>query len=85
MLTSWSLQSTPAELSMASVLSFTPAREPDAPTGPPASAASMRPRWVSPRFPPSPTTFTRRSRPSMRMASLALSPTSACDSVEALT
>ena len=34
MLTSWSLQSTPAELSMASVL-----------TRPPLSANSMRPRW----------------------------------------
>ena len=51
MLTSWSLQSTPAELSIASVLIF-----------PPARANSMRPRWVSPRLPPSPTTLTRSSR-----------------------
>ena len=74
MLTSWSLVSTPAELSMASVLSRTP-----------ASAASIRPRWVSPRLPPSPTTRQRRSRPSTRSASLALSPTWAWLSVEALT
>ena len=74
MLTSWSEQSTPAELSIASVLRMTP-----------CSAASMRPRWVMPRFPPSPTTLTRSSRPSTRMASLALSPTSALDSVLALT
>ena len=45
MLTSWSELSTPAELSMASVL-----------MRPPASAYSMRPRWVKPRLPPSPTT-----------------------------
>ncbi len=45
MLTSWSEVSTPAELSMASVL-----------TSPPASAYSIRPRWVRPRLPPSPTT-----------------------------
>ena len=74
MLTSWSLQSTPAELSIASVLIF-----------PPLRANSMRPRWVSPRFPPSPTTLTRSSRPSARMASLALSPASAWVSSLALT
>ena len=45
MLTSWSEVSTPAELSMASVLS-----------SPPRCAASIRPRWVRPRLPPSPTT-----------------------------
>ncbi len=49
MLTSWSEQSTPAELSMASVLTRTP-----------LSAASTRPRWVSPRLPPS-TTIAQRS------------------------
>ena len=74
MLTSWSEVSTPAELSMASVFSATP-----------AWAASIRPRWVSPRLPPSPTTRARRSEPLTRMASLARSPTSACDSVDALT
>ena len=74
MLTSWSLQSTPAELSIASVLSL-----------PPARANSMRPRWVSPRLPPSPTTLTRSSRPSARIASLALSPASAWVCALALT
>ncbi len=63
MFTSWSEVSTPAELSMASVLMRTPARE-----------ASTRPSWVNPRLPPSPTTRTRRSAPLMRIASLALSP-----------
>ena len=51
MLTSWSEVSTPAELSMASV--FDPARRP--------SANSIRPSWVRPRLPPSPTTLTRSS------------------------
>ena len=74
MLTSWSEQSTPAELSIASVLIL-----------PPSRANSMRPRWVSPRLPPSPTTLTRSSLPSARTASLALSPASACVSVDALT
>ena len=74
MLTSWSEQSTPAELSIASVLIL-----------PPARANSMRPRWVSPRLPPSPTTLTRSSLPSARTVSLVLSPASACDSVDALT
>ena len=55
MLTSWSEVSTPAELSMKSVLSSTP-----------CSAASMRPRWVRPRLPPSPTTLQRSSLPSTR-------------------
>ena len=50
MLTSWSEQSTPAELSMKSVQ-----------MRPPAMAYSIRPRWVSPRLPPSPTTFARTS------------------------
>ena len=67
MLTSWSEVSTPALLSMASVLIC-----------PPASANSIRPSWVSPRLPPSPTTCARRSAPSTRIASFALSPTSAC-------
>ncbi len=74
MLTSWSEQSTPPELSMASVL-----------IRPPARANSIRPRWVKPRLPPSPTTRARSSVASMRTASLALSPTSACVSVEAFT
>ena len=50
MLTSWSEQSTPAELSMKSVL-----------IRPPFSANSMRPFWVQPRLPPSPTTRQRSS------------------------
>ena len=50
MLTSWSEVSTPAELSMASVLIC----------GRP-SAASTRPRWVTPRLAPSPTTLARSS------------------------
>ncbi len=73
MLTSWSEQSTPAELSMASLN-----------TRPPPRANSMRPRWVTPRFPPSPTTLQRRSQPSARMLSLALSPTAECGSSAAL-
>ena len=74
MLTSWSEQSTPAELSIASVLIF-----------PPRRANSMRPRWVSPRLPPSPTTFTRSSDASARTGSLVLSPASACVSSDAFT
>ena len=66
MLTSWSEQSTPAELSIASVFIRTP-----------AWAASTRPSWVRPRLPPSPTTRQRRSAPFTRIESLALSPTSA--------
>ena len=74
MLTSWSEQSTPAELSMASVL-----------MRPPATAYSIRPSCVSPRLPPSPTTRARSSRPSTRTASVSRSPTSASVSSEALT
>ena len=79
MLTSWSEQSTPAELSIASVLIFPPA--PPAP----CRANSIRPSWVAPRFPPSPTTRARSRPPSTRIASLALSPTSAWVSPVALT
>ena len=68
MLTSWSEQDTPAELSMASVL-----------MRPPFSAYSTRPSCVKPRLPPSATTLQRRSAPFTRMASFARSPTSACD------
>ena len=74
MFTSWSEVSTPAELSMKSVLSSTP-----------CCAASMRPSWVRPRLPPSPTTLQRRSRPSTRRPLLARSPTSACVSLLAFT
>ena len=49
MLTSWSEVSTPAELSIASVL-----------IRPPFSAYSMRPRCVTPRLAPSPTTLARK-------------------------
>ncbi|MCY1420104.1 hypothetical protein D9M71_357160 [compost metagenome] len=66
MLTSWSEQSTPPALSMKSVLQ-----------APPLRPNSTRASWVMPRLPPSPTTFTRSSRPSTRRPSLALSPTSA--------
>ena len=68
MLTSWSEQSTPAELSMASVKML-----------PPACANSTRPSWVSPRLPPSATTLHRKSAPFTRIASFARSPTSAFD------
>ena len=74
MFTSWSEVSTPAELSMKSVL-----------TRPPPSANSMRARWVRPRLPPSPTTWQRSSVASARSPSLALSPTSAWVSAVALT
>ncbi len=74
MLTSWSEQFTPAALSIASVLMW-----------PPLSANSMRPRWVKPRFPPSPTTRHRSAVASIRTASLFLSPTSVFASVDALT
>ncbi len=40
----------------------------------------MRPSCVTPRLPPSPTTLARSSAPQTRIASLALSPTSALDS-----
>ena len=56
-LTSTSEVLTPAELSMASVLSRTP-----------CSAASMRPRWVMPRLAPSPITLARSRAPVMRIA-----------------
>ena len=74
MFTSWSEVSTPAELSMASVL-----------IRPPARANSILPAWVKPRFAPSPTTLHRRSRPLTRTASLALSPTSRLASLAAFT
>ncbi len=48
MLTSWSEQSTPAELSIASVL-----------IRPPARSNSTRPKAVTPRLPPSPITLAR--------------------------
>src|SRR6202045_278820 len=66
MLTSWSEQSTPAELSSASVL-----------IRPPHRSNSTRPRAVTPRLPPSPTTFARTWFALTRSASLARSPTSA--------
>ncbi len=74
MLTSWSEVSTPAELSMKSVLSSTP-----------CCAASMRPFWVMPRLPPSPTILQRSSWPFTRRPLLARSPTSAWLSEAALT
>ncbi len=74
MFTSWSEVSTPAELSMASVL-----------MRPPASAYSTRARWVNPRLPPSPTTRHRSSVASMRTVSLVRSPASAFVSVDAFT
>ena len=51
MLTSRSELSTPAELSMKSVL-----------MRPPAGCTRCVPRWVRPRLPPSPTTLQRSSR-----------------------
>ena len=74
MLTSWSEVSTPAELSIASVLTL-----------PPVSAYSIRPSWVKPRLPPSATTLQRSSAPLTRIASLARSPTAAWLSSAALT
>ncbi|MNC92941.1 hypothetical protein D3C83_94640 [compost metagenome] len=74
MLTSWSEQSTPAELWIASVW-----------IRPLASAYSMRPRWVKPRLPPSATTLQRSCAPLTRIASFARSPTSTLDSLLALT
>ncbi len=55
-LTSMSEVFTPAELSIASVLSLMP-----------RNAASMRPRCVMPRLAPSPITLQRRSLPVMRI------------------
>src|SRR5881227_1390827 len=72
--TSWSERSTPAELSMASVL-----------MRPPASAKAIRARCVKPRFPPSATARPRSASASTRTASFAGSPTSACVSAAALT
>ena len=69
MLTSWSEASTPAELSMASVL-----------TRMPASAASTRPSWVRPEVAALADDPDAQLRPSTRIASLALSPTWALDS-----
>ena len=66
MLTSWSEVSTPAELSMKSVL-----------TSPPASAYSILASWVRPRLPPSPTTRARSAVASILTLSLDRSPTSA--------
>ena len=74
MLTSWSEVSTPAELSMKSVL-----------TRPPASAYSTLASWVRPRLPPSPMTLARTSDASTRTASLDRSPTSAFDWFDAFT
>ncbi len=70
MFTSWSEQSTPAELSMKSVQMWL--RPPAMLTVPPTSAYSTRPRWVRPRLPPSPITFARSWAPLTRTASLAL-------------
>ncbi len=73
MLTSWSEQSTPAELSIASVL-----------TRPPHRSNSIRPSDVTPRLPPSPMTLARNRFALTRTVSLARSPTSASDSDSAL-
>ena len=80
MLTSWSEQLTPPTLSIASLLICPPSSP-----GPPLSAYSIRPRWVKPRLPPSPTTRQRKVAPSTRTESLALSPASAWDSSADLT
>ena len=74
MFTSWSEQSTPPELSIASVF-----------TRPPPCAYSIRAGWVRPRLPPSPTTRQRSSLAFTRTWSLALSPASACVSELAFT
>ncbi len=74
MFTSTSEVFTPAELSIASVFSRTPWR-----------AASIRARWVMPRFAPSPTTFARIAAPVILTASFARSPASASVSDEART
>ena len=75
MFTSWSELSTPAELSMASVL-MRPPRERVLDPRPLGEARGCRPR---------PTTRQRSSVASMRTASLVRSPTSASDSVDAFT
>ena len=74
MFTSWSEVSTPAELSMKSVL-----------IRPPPRAYSIRPSWVKPRLPPSATQRARSCEPSTRTGSLALSPAAEWGSAEALT
>ena len=74
MLTSWSDVSTPAELSIASVLILRP-----------ASAASTLPRCVKPRLAPSPITRARSCAASTRTASLVRSPASPLPSLEAFT
>ena len=74
MLTSWSEQSTPPELSMASVL-----------TSPPARAYSTRAACVNPRLPPSATTRHLSSRALIRTVSFDRSPTIACDSLDDFT
>ena len=52
---------------------------------PPQSAYSIRPSWVRPRLPPSPTHLAFTSAPFTRSPSLALSPTSALVSAAAFT
>jgi hypothetical protein len=74
MLTSTSEVLTPAELSMASVLS-----------GRRLQAIGDAAFWVMPRLAPSPTTLTRSSSPVMRMASLARSPIASSASLSART
>ena len=74
MLTSWSLVSTPAELSMKSVLIRPPPRE-----------YSTRAAWVQPRLPPSPAQRARTCVASIRTASFVRSPASDCDSDDAFT
>ena len=74
MLTSLSEQSTPAELSMKSVL-----------MRPPRPEKAMRAACVTPRFAPSPIAVTRSSSASMRSRSLAGSPTAALFSARAFT
>jgi hypothetical protein len=73
MLTSLSEVSTPALLSMKSVL-----------IRPPRSANSIRPAWVTARFAPSPTTFARISLASARSESFDGSPTALWLWVDAL-
>jgi hypothetical protein len=52
---------------------------------PPASAYSIRASWVTPRLPPSAITLARTAVASIRTASLARSPASACVWVLAFT
>ena len=52
---------------------------------PPQLAYSIRPSWVRPRLPPSPTHLARSCAPLTRSPSLALSPTWALLSAVALT